>query len=169
MSIIFLQFFSFASGNYFTQTCSKLYSVMPWSVIFLLHFSNGINKWSYSTFLSMLNRGHVSFIIKQEGIHIFWSFCRFKDTTDAVREKLYQKPCAFTIIYYFILKNWLVLKWINSPSLSIILSKFSSVSQTSTVLGRLANDCWLCSKIDLQHIFCHCPQWWARMSCNSSN
>ena len=132
-------------------------------------FQNGINKWSYSTFLSMLNRGHVSFIIKQEGIHIFWSFCRFKDTTDAVQGKLYPKPCAFTIIYYFILKNWLVLKWINSPSLSIKLSKFSSVSQTSTVLGRLANDCWLCSKIDLQHIFCRCPQWWVRMSCNSSN
>ena len=42
---------------------------------------------------------------------------------------------------------------VNSPSLSNKLSKFTSVSQTSTVLGRLAGDYSLCSKLDLQHIF----------------
>ena len=42
---------------------------------------------------------------------------------------------------------------VNSPSLLNKLSKFTSVSQTSTVLGRLTGDCWLCSKLDLQHIF----------------
>lgn len=33
------------------------------------------------------------------------------------------------------------------------LSKFTSVSQTSTVLGRLAGDYLLHSKLDLRHIF----------------
>ena len=42
---------------------------------------------------------------------------------------------------------------VNSPSLLNKLSKFTSVSQTSTVLGRLAGDYSLCSKLDLQHIF----------------
>ena len=42
---------------------------------------------------------------------------------------------------------------VNSPSLSNKLSKFTSIPQTSTVLGRLAGDSWLCSKLDLQHIF----------------
>ena len=42
---------------------------------------------------------------------------------------------------------------VNSPSLSNKLSKFTSVSQTSTVLGRLTGDYSLCSKLDLQHIF----------------
>ena len=34
---------------------------------------------------------------------------------------------------------------VNSPSLSNKLYKLTSVSQTSTVLGRLAGDCLLCS------------------------
>ena len=54
---------------------------------------------------SVLNRGRVSVIIKQEGMHILRLFYEFKDTTDAVRGKRYQKTCAFTIIYYIMLKN----------------------------------------------------------------
>ena len=42
---------------------------------------------------------------------------------------------------------------VNSPSLSNNLSKFTSVPQTSTVLGRLAGDSWLRSKLDLPQIF----------------
>ena len=42
---------------------------------------------------------------------------------------------------------------VNSPSLLNKLSKFTSVSQTSTVLGRLAGDYLLHSKLDLRHIF----------------
>ena len=42
---------------------------------------------------------------------------------------------------------------VKSSSLLDKLSKFPSVSQTFTVLGRLTGDCWLCSKLDLGHIF----------------
>ena len=34
-------------------------------------------------------------------------------------KKIYQKPCAFTIIYYFIPKNWLALKWIGEQSFTL--------------------------------------------------
>ena len=37
---------------------------------------------------------------------------------------------------------------VKNPSLSNKKSKFTSVPQTSTVLGRLAGDRWLCSKLD---------------------
>ena len=57
--------------------------------------------------------GDECLIIKQGGIHIFWSFCGFKGPTDAVRRKWYQKPSTYAIKYYFILKKWLALKWIS--------------------------------------------------------
>ena len=104
-SIVFvydhLPFFIFLSVNYITWICSKLYSVMPWSVIFLLYFSDGINKGSCSIYVfSVLKRRHVSFITKQKEIYIFWSFCEFKDTTDAiVRNNFLTLVLQFTISF----------------------------------------------------------------------
>ena len=82
-SMINHQFFSFCFVNYFTWTWSKQFSVLPRSIIFLLYFSNGINMWSCSIYVfSVLNTGCVSFIIKQEGIHIFWSLWSSKESIE---------------------------------------------------------------------------------------
>ena len=127
---------------------------LPRVLYFSSFFSDGTNKWSHSIFVfSVLNRGLVSFIIKQGGIHIFWFFfvslkvhlMQYKDIENPV--------LSLICIISFPRIDLLWSESANSPSLSNKLSKFYSVSQTSTVLGRLAGDCWLCSNLDLQHIF----------------
>ena len=68
-------------------------------------------------------------------------------------DEVYQNACALIIIYYYDSVDLLWSESVNNPSLSNRLSKFTSVPQTSTVLRRLAGGSWLCSKLDLWHIF----------------
>ena len=143
---------------------------LPRVLYFSSFFSDGTNKWSHSIFVfSVLNRGLVSFITKQGGIHIFRSFnlCSMKKMISKTW-LIFFVSLKVHLMQYKDIKNPVLsliciisfpridLLWsesANSPSLSNKLSKFYSVSQTSTVLGRLAGDCWLCSNLDLQHIF----------------
>ena len=138
--MIIHQFYSFVFDNYFTQTCSKLYFVMPWNILFPLYFFNGINKWGCSIHVfSVLNRGYVSFIIKHKRIHIFWYFCGLKVQLMQYEENDMKNPVhSLLFIIWFSRIDLLRSKSVNSPSVSNKLSGCTSVPQTSTVLGKIS-------------------------------
>ena len=76
---------------------------------------NGINKWSHSSYVfSVLNREYVSLIIKQGECIYFDLFVGLKVQLMQYKGNDINNPVHSLLrMYYFILKNWLALKWIS--------------------------------------------------------
>ena len=92
----------------------------------------------------------MSFIIKQGEYIYLYLFVGLRVQLMQYKENDIKNPVHSLLgIISFSRIDFLGSESVNSPSLSNKLSKFTSVSQTSTVLGRLTGDCWLCSKLDL--------------------
>ena len=82
--------FSFLFWPKFYMYLRKLYSLMLLKDKFLLYIYDCINPVKLCSIyvFSVLNRRCVYFIIKQERIRIFCSFCGFKDTANMISKTL---------------------------------------------------------------------------------
>lgn len=117
----------------------KLYFVMPCRLIFLLNIANSLNKRSCTTYgFSILNWRCMGCIINQEGLRMLWSSCRFRDTTDTLREN-HIKNAVHSLLFRIWL--WRIdLLWRESDktlSLPLLTKtlKVTAALQTSTDFG----------------------------------